>query len=137
MSKRAMRATWRISSASRRHGPAVISRVSATSSCRVRDRAERLLQVADLRRGEQAQPADDGVRDVLVAQPRHDRVAMLVLAVQHGDVRPALRRAVLVADGVDDRDRLVLRAGAGHHLHGRAAASVATSRLSGSKRVWL
>ena len=60
---------------------------------RVRDRAQRLLQVADLRRLEQAQAADDGVRDVLVAQPRHDRLAVLVLAVQDGDVGPRCRRS--------------------------------------------
>ena len=35
----------------------------------VRDRAQALLQVPDLGRLEQAQPADDRVRDVLVAQP--------------------------------------------------------------------
>ena len=49
---------------------------------RVRDRPERLLEVPDLGGLEQAQAADDRVRDVLVAQPRDDRVAVLVLAVQ-------------------------------------------------------
>ena len=56
---------------------------------RVGDRPERLLEVADLGRVEQAQPADDGVRDVLVPQPRDDGLAVAVLAVQDGDVGPA------------------------------------------------
>ena len=69
---------------------------------RVRDRPQRLLQVADLRRLEQRQPADDRVRDVLVAQPGDDRLAVLVLAVEDGDVRPAAagavaRRSALIA----------------------------------------
>ena len=60
---------------------------------RVGDRPERLLEVADLGRVEQAQPADDGVRDVLVPQPRDDGLAVLVLAVQDGDVGPASCRS--------------------------------------------
>ena len=88
----AIRLTRRISSASSRHGPAVIIRTSGGVVVRVRDGAERLLEVADLGRLEQAQPADDGVRDVLVAQPGDDRLAVLVLAVQDRDVRPARGR---------------------------------------------
>ncbi len=108
----AIRATWRISSASSRHGPAVIIRVSATSSWGSAMARRRLLEVADLRQLEQRQPADDRVRDVLVAQPGDDRVAVLVLAVEDGDVRPARLRPVAdeLADRVDDDDRLVLRA---------------------------
>ena len=55
---------------------------------RVGDRAEALLEVADLGRLEQRQPTDDGVRDVLVAEPRDDRLAVPVLAVEDGDVGP-------------------------------------------------
>ena len=58
----------------------------------VRDGAQALLQVPDLGRLEQAQAADDGVRDVLVPEPGHDGVAVLVLAVQDGDVVVAAAR---------------------------------------------
>ena len=79
---------------------------------RIRDGAQRLLEVADLRRREQRQAADHGVRDVLVSQPRHDRLAVLVLPVQDRGVRPFRVLAKPIADGIDDDDRLVLRAGA-------------------------
>ena len=58
----------------------------------VRDRPQALLEVPDLRRLEQRQAADDGVRDVLVAQPLDDGVAVPVLAIQDGDVAPARLR---------------------------------------------
>ena len=83
---------------------------------RVRDRAQRLLEVPDLGGLEQAQAADHRVRDVLVAKPRDDRVAVLVLAVQDRErgERPAgpVRCASPLRDPVHDRDGLVLRAGA-------------------------
>ena len=72
------------------------------------DGSQRLLEIADLRRGEQAQPADDGVRDVLVAQPRDDRLAVLVLAVEDGGVRPVRVLAEPLANAIDDGDGLVL-----------------------------
>ena len=103
----------RISSASSRHGPAVIIRTSATSSCGSAIARSALLEVADLGRLEQAQPADDGVRDVLVAQPGDDRLAVLVLAVQDRDVAASVAVSPTSRlDGVDDGDRLVLRSGA-------------------------
>ena len=102
---------------------------------RVRDRPQRLFQVADLGRVEQAQPTDDGVRDVLVAQPRHDRLAVLVLAVQDGDIGPAWFRAGPLPhhrlDGVDDGDGLVLRAGADEELDGVAVGAVRAQALVG------
>ena len=85
----------------------------------VRDGAQALLQVPDLGRLEQAQAAHHGVRDVLVPEPRHDGVAVLVLAIQDGDVVAAaaapLPRERL--DGVDDGDGLVLGACAAVELH--------------------
>ncbi len=83
---------------------------------RVGDGAQALLQVADLRHGEQGEPAHHGVRDVLVLEALDDGVAVLVLAVQDGGVAPALRGADALADGVDDGDRLVLLATADHDL---------------------
>ena len=85
----------------------------------VGDGPERLLEVADLGQLEQRQPADHRVRDVLVAQPGDDRVAVLVLAVEDGDVRPArasVGRPRRGADRVDDDDRLVLGPGADDEL---------------------
>ena len=108
---------------------------------RVRDRAERLLEVADLGRLEQAQPADDGVRDVLVPQPRHDRLAVLVLAVQDRDVGPAA--AGPVADLVDLIASTIATAsssgaGADDELDRRSPSGRSVARrLSGSKRVSL
>ena len=85
---------------------------------------------------EQRQPADDGVRDALVAEPRDDRLAVLVLAVQDRDVRPG--PAFLGLDRVDDRRRLVLRVRAGDQLDlGSPGPRIAISRLSGSYRVRL
>ena len=48
----------------------------------VRDGPEGLLEVADLGCLEQRQAADHRVRDVLVAQPSDDRVAVLLLAIR-------------------------------------------------------
>ncbi len=85
----AMREICRISSASRRHGPAVIIRASATSSCgsaiarRLCSRS-RISGVANSDR-----PPSDRVRDVLVTQTGDDGLAVLVLAIQDRDVRPA------------------------------------------------
>ena len=79
------------------------------------DGAHRLLEIADLRRGEQAQPADHGVRDVLVAQPRDDRLAVLVLTVEDGRVRPVRVLAESLANAVDDGDGLVLGTAAHDH----------------------
>lgn len=82
---------------------------------RVRDDPHRLLEVADLRRLEQAQATDHRVRDVLVAQPGDDRVAVLVFAVQDGDVVGAAGGPVDDGrlDRIDDDDGLVLGPGTG------------------------
>ena len=100
---------------------------------RVRDRAHALLEVADLRRREQRQATDDGVRDVLLAQPRDDRLAVLVLAVQDGDVVPALRVADERLDRVDDRDRLVVGPAAGVDLDRLAVGSLGPKPLVGQE----
>ena len=92
---------------------------------RVGGDAQRGLDVAHLRHGKQARAADDDVRDVLLAQPLDDQVAVAVLAVEHRDVAPALGRRqlrecvldpghdhvrlVLLVSGVDDLDRLAER----------------------------
>ena len=107
---------------------------------RVRDRPQRLLQVADLRRREQRQPADDGVRDVLVAQPRHDRLAVLVLAIQDGDVRPAVRPGRRRASALM-ASTMATASSSGpaqiDELDGVPSSRSVTRRLSGSKRVSL
>ncbi len=94
---------------------------------RVGDGPQALLEVADLGRVEQRQPAHDGVRDLLLAQPGDDLVAVLVLAVQDrdGSTRPAGRRrpAASAADRVDDGDRLILGTGARHDLDQGALAA--------------
>ena len=84
----------------------------------VRDRPQALLEVPDLRRLEQRQAADDGVRDVLVAQPRDDGVAVLVLAIQDGDVRPGRRPVAAVATARTD------------------ASTIATASSSGPAQTW-
>ena len=104
---------------------------------RVGDRAQRLLEVPDLGRVEQRQPADDGVRDVLVAQPGDDRLAVAMLAIQDRDVRPGSFRCCIpvradqLADPVRDRDGLVVRAGAHDEGHGLAVPAPGVQLLAG------
>jgi hypothetical protein len=106
----------------------------ATSWWRIEDRPERrprLLKVADLRCLEQAQTANHGVRDVLVAQAGHDRLAMFVLPIEDGDVRPAAPGffANQRLDGIDDRDGLVLSATADDELDRVARATIGDQAL--------
>ena len=100
------------------------------------ERAEGLLEVADLGRREEREPARHGVGDALLAQAGHDRVAVLVLAVEDGERAP--RDGGLAADGrvpagegadpLDDRGRLVVGAGAGDQLDGEGAVAGAVRR---------
>ena len=97
----------------------------------VRDGAQGLLQVPDLRRLEEGQAADDGERDVLGLEAVHDGVAVLVLAVQDGDVVPGAAGGMERADGVDDGDGLVLGPGADVELDGGAVGLVGPQALVG------
>ena len=97
----------------------------------VRDGTQGLLQVPDLRRLEEAQAADDGERDVLGLEAVHDGVAVLVLAVQDGDVVPGAAGGMERADGIDDGDGLVLGPGADVELDGGAVGLVGPEALVG------
>ena len=84
---------------------------------RIRDGAQALLQVPDLRRGEQREAAHHRVRDVLLLQPGDDRLAVLVLPIQDRHLRPGRARVVVRLHGVHDGHRLVLRPATDDDLH--------------------
>ena len=105
----------------------------------VSDRPQALLEIADLRRREQRQAAGDGVRDPFVAKPGDDRLAVLVLAVEHGEAlagRPTPSPG-LSSDLIESTMAAASSSGLAHVISSTFAPGprIATSCLSGRKRV--
>ncbi len=132
-----MRVTWRISSASSRHGPAVMTRVRATSSCgsamaRSACSRSRISGVANRLRPPTTVYGMSSSRSRATIASR-----CLCLRYRTAACRPVRVLAEPLADAVDDGDRLVLGAAALDDLHLRPSGRSLHSFLSGSKRVWL
>ncbi len=116
LSKCAMRVTWRISSASRRQGPAVIIRVRAGPSCGLA-MARRPCSRSRISGMANRESPPTTVYGMSSSWSRATMASRCWCLRYRTAVAPGLAGVVVLLHGVHDRHRLVLRPGADHDLH--------------------